>query len=1338
MIEGSDLKSQDFNQSALNLQTQNQIVSVNDTQENISMLKYQTIQNNDQLQNVEDIARLQQNNISKHAFNIENHEEIYKIAMIKDESDIKSINLDDDSIKQYKKPQALTSSKKINVSDSKDKNYKQRENSILSFFKKKTITNQNIIESDDGGFSSQLWQHRAMKIIQKVIYFSSQMLQLSATVRFRLLKKKQLLILNDVTAVDINKDQMDKQKYPNTKNLIWSIKTPEISFKNQKDLMKSQMLIYLANQQKQSILNQLSNIFIRLMAKIPIISPNSHLKIIWDIFFMIFILFQIMTIPMILSYNLEILCYNNNEDICVEEFTSVILMAIDMLLCMNTAIFKQGTLINKRLEIIKNYKQQFIFDLVVLICYSISIIVGNDYLKLIILIKLYEITHIVMFLEEIFHPTQIIYSLIDIGKIIFIVIFMAHMVSCFIYIISKNQPVTGSTWITRLNYNSWVEYYITGLYFAIITMITIGYGDIVPVTIYEKIFVMGMTLVSCGVFAYSLNTISRIISEFSMRRSKFRKKMIHLNMHIESRGLNKQIAIKVRKYLEFFYKESEQEWENSEKDLQCIPQTLKEEVYQDIYGNLLKNSKFFNLNFSEKFLNQISLFMKEKKYGPEEVIYRPDEQGSTLYFIFKGVVELYLPVKNPSDSEHPVVSTLKKGDSFGVYSFFSGKCRETGAISKQVTSVVVLELRDFFQTIKEYEEDYEIFCMMKDKINLSNSTFGLDVKCKSCGKFNHQLYDCPLITYKPKKQLVIARSNRSEPQSRASCERRNMRNPNSLYIWKYIRSFDSGILKNGRQKSISSMTKLDEFVIEKKQSYSQRPNNKFQEGICEEDEEDNNDEEHEEDLNNSQKPFEEILFPKSLSNISNSVGVVATQNLQISSTKKMLSQQGGSNLVFCTQTPLSMAISNQQNNNSAIVYTLPNNANGSNQENILTQNSCNIGINQPNSPSKLKRIADREEAIKCFQNKKSSGQMVSKQLDELSQQMKDNGSNYSQKKKKKVQKVSKQYQSTLHSYNSTLNFTHGFQAMNSNGSSHNPNNFNLQIQHQNSQQPPHTNINNNNSNGNINHARSLNLVYNNTTSINNNQNNNLNHFNNNNNNMNNLNNIHAHNIIQYSQNANINQNNLLNLMINQQPTFQDLVKQSTQENQEQNSENYQQVYYNQASDQITKTDNFMFEQWFSIILDFDKYKYFKRYLPHNNVDKVLARFKFLEFKKMKSRLTNILKKGSQTNIKEKINLSQVFKQAERIRKQRRKLSLYATQQSQSESNLEKKHKRIKQIQSFTNEQQNELSKLKTFQLNLGVINTGEQKFKEFSKSEFQLRKDDPQDQDFKKNQTIQI
>lgn len=42
-------------------------------------------------------------------------------------------------------------------------------------------------------------------------------------------------------------------------------------------------------------------------------------------------------------------------------------------------------------------------------------------------------------------------------------------------------------------------------------MITIGYGDITPITVYERSFVIFVTLISCGVFAYSVNQIGIIL-----------------------------------------------------------------------------------------------------------------------------------------------------------------------------------------------------------------------------------------------------------------------------------------------------------------------------------------------------------------------------------------------------------------------------------------------------------------------------------------------------------------------------------------------------------------------------------------------------------------------------------------------------------------------------------------------------------------------------------------------------------------------------------------------------------------------------------------------------------
>ena len=52
-------------------------------------------------------------------------------------------------------------------------------------------------------------------------------------------------------------------------------------------------------------------------------------------------------------------------------------------------------------------------------------------------------------------------------------------------------------------------------------MITIGYGDITPVTNVEKIFTIFVTLISCAVFAYSVHTIGSIFRDISLKEAAF-------------------------------------------------------------------------------------------------------------------------------------------------------------------------------------------------------------------------------------------------------------------------------------------------------------------------------------------------------------------------------------------------------------------------------------------------------------------------------------------------------------------------------------------------------------------------------------------------------------------------------------------------------------------------------------------------------------------------------------------------------------------------------------------------------------------------------------------------
>jgi len=71
--------------------------------------------------------------------------------------------------------------------------------------------------------------------------------------------------------------------------------------------------------------------------------------------------------------------------------------------------------------------------------------------------------------------------------------------------------------------------YMTSFYFVVVTMTTVGYGDILPHTIYEQFYVV--LLMMGGVFVFSLVTgsLASILAQMDTSNAALNEKILFLN-----------------------------------------------------------------------------------------------------------------------------------------------------------------------------------------------------------------------------------------------------------------------------------------------------------------------------------------------------------------------------------------------------------------------------------------------------------------------------------------------------------------------------------------------------------------------------------------------------------------------------------------------------------------------------------------------------------------------------------------------------------------------------------------------------------------------------------------
>ena len=395
------------------------------------------------------------------------------------------------------------------------------------------------------------------------------------------------------------------------------------------------------------------------------ITPDSLFLKIFDIILLFSSMFYFVIIPYFLSTNFIILKENKT--------CRIILILIDIIYIIDLIInfFRayqtyDEHLIRRTRKIFKHYiKTWFLCDFIQAIPYfSIFLFLGKNtnenneinamyYILLMIkIIKTYKMINdnsTITYISGILTKNE---TIDDHGGMIIstlLTIFVLNLTTClFIFIGFNSYP----NWIFKLNIqdNSYIDIYLTSVYFIIVTITTVGYGDITGDSMPEILFQILLLII--GTIAYSF-----IISYISNYIIKINKKSMTYEKNVE---ILREIKLHHPNMKECLYQEvlrslhNEQLYERKDKHLlfDSLPYNLKNELIMEMYKPLIQNFIFFKEVYNSSFIIKVATSLKSLISIKGDILINEGDFIKEIIFVKSGVIGLNICIDldNPKNS----------------------------------------------------------------------------------------------------------------------------------------------------------------------------------------------------------------------------------------------------------------------------------------------------------------------------------------------------------------------------------------------------------------------------------------------------------------------------------------------------------------------------------------------------------------------------------------------------------------------------------------------------------------------------------------------------------------
>ena len=397
-------------------------------------------------------------------------------------------------------------------------------------------------------------------------------------------------------------------------------------------------------------------------------TPDSHFLYIFDFIIMISSFIILLYFPLYLAKN-------NSINDSIFNFNNILFYFIDFIYLLDLVLefFRafynfDEILIRDSHEIFKHYiNSWFLFDLITSVpVFSLITIIQNHYIeKSNYMFSYYYNTNInnLHFLFAFFKVIKIFkvfnsnISFLKLGKIIneneFINDWGNVFLFLFFFISSINFSACLFIFVGRNTYHSWIinfhfdndnfwKIYIAAIYYIIVTITTVGYGDLVGNSLIEIIFQAIILIAGTCIYSWLISSTSSYI-----------KKMSDINIHYENKlKILEEIRISNPNFTQDLYEKIirllnyRKYYEEIDKQiiLESLPYSLRNSLIIEMYKPFINNFIFFKNIKNRDFIVQVVSKLKPALSVKGDILIQEGDFIEDIVFVKDGILSLEIKI----------------------------------------------------------------------------------------------------------------------------------------------------------------------------------------------------------------------------------------------------------------------------------------------------------------------------------------------------------------------------------------------------------------------------------------------------------------------------------------------------------------------------------------------------------------------------------------------------------------------------------------------------------------------------------------------------------------------